>query len=424
MNNAARRHFELGQERLKALDYFKAIEHFRSALVEDPGLIVASAGLATCLSRIGKDQEAYDLLQPLFDAGARDAALLTDFARLAPSRGRSKEVIMKLREVLADGTQEGDTRAALLYSLGRLLDLEGDYDDAFAAFEAAGRIKPHQFDCAGQQMGIDACMTAFDSELFARPFEPPSLSETPIFIVGMPRSGTTLVEQILASHPQVHGGGELDYLPALASQLYRLLGTPDPFPQCIKKVDGITLKRIADTYLLHTANLAPAVSTRITDKLPANFILVGFIALLFPNARIIHVRRNPLDNCISCFVENFLSGNHFSYDLTDLGCYYREYSRLMQHWRSVLPGRMFEIEYERLVQEPEATTRALVQHCGLDWDERCLSSHDNTRIVATASYQQVRSPVYTRSVGRWRNYDRHLGPLYAALGKARADYGA
>lgn len=419
MNDSARHNFELGQERLKALDYLVAMQHFRAALEIEPGLVVASAGLATCLSRIGKDQEAYDLLQPLFDADVRDAALLTDFARLAPRHGRSTDAISRLREELADGTHEGGTRAALLYSLGRLLDLDADYDNAFAAFDAAGKIKPHQFDCMRQRTVFDACIAAFNNGLIARQLSSSNLSDRPVFIVGMPRSGTTLVEQILASHPLVHGGGELDYLPALASQLYRLLGTHEPFPQCIGKADSLTLSRIADTYLMHTANLAPASSIRITDKLPGNFVLVGFIALLFPNARIVHVRRDPLDTCISCFAENFLSGHHFSYDLADLGCYYREYSRLMQHWRSVLPGRMFELEYERLVQEPETMTRALLQHCGLEWDARCLAFHENSRTVATASYEQVRRPLYTSSIGRWRNYERHLEPLHAALGDTK-----
>jgi tetratricopeptide (TPR) repeat protein len=409
-------HFcRLGHERLNALDYSGATLHYQAALSLCPDHVEASAGLAACLDRTGHQQEAYEYLRPLFDTGVRDPALLAGFARLAPNHNRMPEAIAALQQALASEHLDNGTRADLLYALGRLLDQSRDYDTAFAAFEMAGRLKPHRFDCSNQRRVTDALIASFSVELFRRHPHPGSQSNAPIFILGMPRSGTTLVEQILSSHPLVQGGGEQETLPALASRLYSMLGTREPFPQCMAMADPATLTQVAGTYLAHNSTQMTGQHTRFTDKLPGNFLLVGFIALLFPNAPIIHVRRNPLDTCLSCFFENFLRGHAFSYNLADVGCYYQEYERLMQHWSEVLPGRLYGVGYEYLVQNPEAASRELLRHCALEWDARCLAFHENRRTVATASYDQVRRPIYTSSMGRWRHYDRHLEPLRTAL---------
>jgi hypothetical protein len=233
-------------------------------------------------------------------------------------------------------------------------------------------------------------------------------SPVPVFILGMPRSGTTLVEQMLASHPQVHGAGELsDFTAAVAG-----LDGPDGVPA---DIGGAELRRIGARYVARVRPLAPG-ALRITDKMPANFRFAGLIHLALPNARIIHLRRDPVDTCLSCFSILFGGDQPHTYDLGELGRYYRAYQRLMEHWRAVLPlGVMLEVQYEALVGDFEPQARRIVAHCGLEWDDACLDFYKTQRPVHTASAVQVRRPVYQTSVGRWRPPEDLLRPLLDAL---------
>jgi sulfotransferase family protein len=252
--------------------------------------------------------------------------------------------------------------------------------------------------------------------------ESPAASETatwegPLFIVGMPRSGTSLVEQILASHPQVHGGGELDVMFKAATAAMQKLSRQGwaEFPQYFNRLSLGTADELADIYLQPLIALNPAAQ-RITDKMPLNFLHVGLIALLFPQSRVIHCRRDPMDTCLSCFMTDFAAGNEFSYDLTALGHFHRQQERLMAHWKSVLDLPIFDVNYEQLVSDPQPQTRRLLEFAGLSWNDKCLRFHENDRFVNTASNEQVRRPMYKSSVQRWKNYEKHLIPLQAALG--------
>jgi hypothetical protein len=201
----------------------------------------------------------------------------------------------------------------------------------------------------------------------------------------------------------------------LTSSLPELLQTPVPYPKAAELIDASNAKRVADHYLaaLRERGLK---ADRVVDKMPLNFLRVGLIATLLPNARIIHTRRDPMDTCVSCYFQHFARGFHFSYDLANLGRYYREYERLMAHWHTVLPGRILDVQYETLIADQEAGIRKIIEFCGLEWDARCLAFHETDRQVRTASFWQVRQPLYASSVGRWRHYEKHLGPLKAALG--------
>jgi hypothetical protein len=235
-------------------------------------------------------------------------------------------------------------------------------------------------------------------------------SSVPVFIVGMPRSGTTLIEQILASHPRVFGAGELMNLTRTVATLSRRA----PFLGAILAMGAPELRELGAHYVTEVRQLAPEAD-RIIDKMPANFRLVGLIHLALPNARIIHARRDPLDTCFSCFSQLFSGDQPFSYDLAELGRYYSAYEMLMQHWRRVLPrGVMLEVNYEDVIGDLEGEARRIVSHCGLEWDDACLSFHQTERPVRSTF--QVRQPIYRNSVGRWRLYERHLGPLIGALG--------
>jgi len=239
-------------------------------------------------------------------------------------------------------------------------------------------------------------------------------SELPVFVVGMMRSGTTLAEQILASHPSVHGAGELQEFASLVGSLPQRLGVSIPYPECMERLDASSIHRLAEP-LLEDLRRRGGGAPRVVDKNPLNFLHLGVIAALFPQATIIHCRRDPMDTCVSCYFQNFADPFPFKLDLTRLGHYYRQYERLMWHWSQVLPTRIFELAYEDLVGDQEAVSRRLIQHCGLPWDDRCLGFYQTSRPVRTASALQVRKPIYGTAIGRWQRYAEHLAPLLDAL---------
>ncbi len=237
-------------------------------------------------------------------------------------------------------------------------------------------------------------------------------SEIPILIVGMPRSGTTLVEQILASHPEISGAGEVGYLNAAAQTLARQSGLA--YPLCL---DGLTERGVG---VLAAGYLEKLEQDRgdaryVTDKRVYNFVHLGLFSILFPEARIIHCVRDPLDTCFSIYCQNFGDQNYFSYNLQDIAEYYRFYRSMMDHWKSVLPLQVFEVPYNELVKHQEMVSRGLLAHCELPWDDSCLRPHETSRDVQTASQWQVRQPVYSSSVAKWQRYKRHLRPLIKAL---------
>jgi hypothetical protein len=247
-------------------------------------------------------------------------------------------------------------------------------------------------------------------------------SPRPIFILGMPRSGTTLTEQILASHPDVHGAGELHDLLTIVqrptAQAAAAASMPAPgFPDNLMHATAQTLSLWGAEYRGRLRQRAPDARC-ITDKMPANFFALGLISAMLPEARIVHVRRNPLDTCLSNFMHLFNAGQEHTYDLAELGSYYADYARLMEHWRTVLPaGSFLEVQYEDIVADLEGQARRLIDYCGLAWDDACLDFHRNTRDVRTASLMQVRQPLYRGSVERWRRYEEFLAPLRAALAR-------
>jgi hypothetical protein len=246
----------------------------------------------------------------------------------------------------------------------------------------------------------------YTPEYFARHAALGVADETPVFVLGMPRSGTTLVEQIVSSHPLVGAAGEREYW-VRSGRAWDESGA-----------DGLTeavIHRLADDYLAELRRVAPDAA-RITDKLPYNFLWIGLIHLALPNARIIHCRRHPVDTCLSIYFAHFARRASFGSDRGDLVCEYRQYQRLMAHWRAVLPSdRFMEVDYETLVADQEAGTRRLIEFCGLKWDDACLRPEGNRRVVMTASSWQARQPVYRSSVARWRRYEPWLGELRELL---------
>jgi hypothetical protein len=245
-------------------------------------------------------------------------------------------------------------------------------------------------------------------------------SELPIFIVGMPRSGTTLTEQILASHPDVIAGGERMDLSHVLNDMMAKRPEAQDLAELVSALSPSDFAAIGAEYVKRLAPIAKDAK-RMTDKLPGNFTMAGVIAQALPNARIIHCMRDPIDTCLSCFMKNFSAPLTFTHDLGRLGRYYRAYHETMAYWRKTLPtGLMLEVQYEEVVEDLETQARRIVDFCGLPWDDRCLAFHETKRVVRTASVSQVRQQIYSRAAGRWRRYEKHLGPLIEALGDLAA----
>ena len=337
---------------------------------------------------------------------------LADMARLTPQDPLWPGLMALAERVETLAPEEA---VPLHFTLGRVHEGEREYPRAFRHFLAGNRAKRAtlEYDEARQARFFEDFIRVFTPEFMAARALAGD-DPRPLFIVGMPRSGTTLVEQILGSHPEVHGAGEVH---ALRNALREEL-PPDNadygLPGQIAGLDRTALARVAARYGAWMDGQAPGAG-RVTNKLPGNMVFVGLIHMLYPEASIVHCRREPLDTCLSCYTKLFTTGHPFSYELGELGRFHRMYARLMQGWETALPGRMLELCYEDLVQDFEGQVRRLVAHCGLPWDEACLRFHESRRSVRTASLAQVRRPIYANSVGRWKHYEKELAPLKAAL---------
>jgi tetratricopeptide (TPR) repeat protein len=306
-----------------------------------------------------------------------------------------------------------DDQLHLRFALAKAYEDAGDQEAAFAQLLEANRLKRGLMDYDERAMEdlFARIKATFTEERMNSRGARIAPAEGPIFIVGMMRSGSTLVEQILASHPQVFGAGEL----TLFKQAMSAVIGRDAYPTKAADLSTEALRQLGLVYRESLQKEAPAVR-RITDKFLHNFLYCGLIALALPDARILHTRRDPVDTCLSCFSKLFVGEHPYSYDLAELGRYYRAYDGLMAHWRQVLPaGMMLEVDYERVVDDLEGQARLILDFCGLPWDDAVLSFHQTARPVRTASALQVRQPIYKSAVGRWRPEEALLKPLLDAL---------
>jgi len=396
----------------------EAIEAAREALRIDPTLARAQNDLGVSLAAKGETEAAMAALERAIELDPEQAIAYENLSRARRFTASDGELLERV-EKLAGRAELGDlARASAHFAAAKMHD---DLDRVEAAFEhlrAANEIRRRsvEWSADGHDAWVRRLAAVFTRELVSRlePLGDPS--ETPVFILGMPRSGTTLVEQILASHPEVHGAGELTHFYEFTQSLQQRLGTEAAYPECVRRLDASVVRWMASTYLERVRALAPE-ARRITDKLPVNFLHLGLIAVTFPRARIVHCVRDPMAVGFSLYRQNFQQ-IRYAYDLYEIGRFVRQYRWLMAHWHGIFPGRLFEVAYEETVADPERAARALVAHLGLDWDARCLRFQETPRFVTTASTWQVRAPVYTDSVAAWRRYERFLGPLKAGLGEA------
>ncbi|HTW28448.1 MAG TPA: sulfotransferase [Acetobacteraceae bacterium] len=428
-----------------------AMAQYQTVLAREPDQVDAMAGMANVLKNLGRHAEALEYarrvvaLRPQFgpaasllgsilaEIGANDEARRELRRSVSLGRGRPEalyhlallgkvqpddDTIAALETALATADTLPPREQCLLYfALAKACDDVGERDRGFALLLRGNAIKRARIAYAERVIlgAMDEIRRVFTADFLAARRDIGDPAATPVFIIGMPRSGTTLVEQMLASHPFVYGAGERSELSHAVARLNAGRLGAAMYPAAVWTLTDADFRRMGADYIAALRPFAPE-ALRITDKMPGNFLFAGLIRLILPNARIIHTRRDPVDTCLSCFSKLFAGEQAFAYDLAELGRYCAAYRRLMAHWRAVLPDDvMIEIDYESLVADFETQARRIVAHCGLDWDPACLEFYKTDRPVHTASMTQVRQPIYRSSVGRWRPEESLLRPLLHAL---------
>ena len=407
--DSARLHRGLG-------DLTTALAHAERALAIDNRLPDAEGFVIHVLTLLGRDGEARQRLEAALDAWPGDIGIALVFADWAIRLGRAGEAIQRVEACLRTRQCAPGIRRDVLFRLGPLYEHLGDYDRAFAAIHEAQQLLPRPWDPDAYDRAVSDVCANWSAEFLASAPRAHNESGHVMFIVGMPRSGTSLVEQILASHPEVAGGGELPHLSASAHSAAGPGVNLIPFQRNLAALTESVVTQIGAGYLHAIGGLAAGM-TRVTDKMPANHALLGLVALALPGARIVHCRRDARDTCLSCYFTPLWEGLRYAGDLGHLGRYARAEQRLMAHWKSRLTLPILTVSYAELVTDTERIARQLVDFAGLDWHPGCLRFHESRRYVDTASAMQVRQPVYTSSLGRWRHYEKHLAPLFRALGE-------
>jgi tetratricopeptide (TPR) repeat protein len=410
----AEAHRNLGNALLTLDRNEEAIAHYEQSLISAPAQAEVYNNIGAAHHVLGRFEDAYRAYEQAIALAPRKAAILLNLADLKPFTATSDSRLLALEALAEPGTSlDANDEIAMHFALGKAYADLDQHERAFRHFVTGNALKRRGvvYDEPETLRTFARIRAVFGRELFAEPGGDPS--EVPVFVVGMPRSGTTLIEQILASHSKVFGAGEREDLRGLVSTLAGPEGTK--FPQMVPTLSPDHRRRLGARYLEAIRAAAPAAE-RIVDKMPLNFLYLGLIHLALPRARIIHVRRDPVDTCCSCFSLLFTGNLAFTYELGELGRYYRAYEALMAHWRAILPKDvLLELAYEDVVEDLEGQTRIILAHCGLEWEAACLAFHQTQRTVQTASVAQVRRPIYRSSVGRSRRYRPLIGPLLEAL---------
>ncbi len=383
---------------------------YRQCLKLSPRLDDAAANLAALRAQQGDFSQAWRLVREVLEHNPHHGtsyAVLSQLHSSAFTEADAKQLEVSLDRNRVPHSQQ----SAAHFSLGRYYERDEDYGQAWSHFELANQRRHARFDPAVHRKFVGDLIETFQANVF-RQSNDSSDSTRPVFVVGMPRTGTSLVEQIVSSHPDAYGCGELDEMERISKSISQAHPS-SKYPQACLHLSDEQLAQYASRYL-GRVNMLNDASRRAVDKLPDNFLHLGLIAMLFPQAKVIHCRRHPLDTCLSCYTQNFQFVS-YSCDLQHLAMYFAEYRRLMRHWREVLPLDILDVDYESVVRCPEVEIRRLIDFCGLAWDDRCLAFHETSREVRTPSCWQVRQPIYHRSIGRWKQYSERLQPLVATL---------
>ena len=428
----------------------EAVDIYRESLIQHPASGPLQLQLANCLSDLQWPDEAKSLYEAVLQQIPGHPDALNNQALLAAAAGQNTQAETAFRALMANHPDYGDpyrnlsvlkrfnstadqdilamraalrrdhlsspNRAALCFALGKALDDCGEYDEAFDYFTQANdeRHKAVRFDIDQVARRFEDIEKYFDRAFFEGRARWGEVSRQPIFIIGLPRSGTTLLEQVLAAHPDVAAAGELRKITEFSLWIEAHHSEGNPYPSGVSQLDAKTVKALAGRYLDELAQRV-GEAKRVTDKMPMNFFHAGLIHLLFPEAAIIHCNRNPMDTALSIYCQHFPPGMDYAYRLEDIAAYHQRYVALMAHWRGVLGGVLLEVDYEELVSTPRETVGNLLESLGLVWSDACLAHHTRVGRVETLSLWQVRQPLNSRSIGRWRRYEAQLQPLIEAL---------
>ena len=401
----------------------EAIDAYERALQLRPqevGLRMSIGHLQKTLGRRAESEASYKAALAMDPGRAEAYWSLADLKNYV----FTDEEISAMQRLIDSDPRGPSNEAQLDFALGKAFEQRRRYREAFAHYARGAQLRRREapFDIARFERRCERIHTFFDTAFFTAHRGSGDPSCAPIFIVGLPRSGSTLVEQILASHSAVEGTMELLNVLNIVREFDDMAPGRSGYPEAVGRVSTERLAELGHRYVEQTAPLLRLNRRRFTDKLPNNFSHIGLIHTILPHATVIDVRRHPMDACFSTFKQYFAEGQNFSYDLEDLGRYYRCYLALMDHWDAVLPGKVLHVRYEELVRSPEAGIRRLLEHCGLDFEPACLAFHQTQRPVRTASAEQVRQPIYTSAVGHWRHFDPELEPLRRALGDCLARF--
>ena len=394
--------------------YAEAEREFETALKRNPAYTAALFNLATLREDLGQREAAERTYERILALEPSNLQALARYAQTQPAAETSDTLLQTLRACLNDARGDIAGRAGVGFALGRALDGRGDYGAAFAAYTEANHLSRVSagarfipYDRAAHERFIDRIIAAFPAPADSVQGTPPA-PPAPVFICGMFRSGSTLIEQLLARHPLIGAAGELDWLPRIARE------TLAPYPNGAAVAPRQQLAGLAAQYREHLAAVFPGAA-QVTDKRPDNFLYIGLIKRLFPTTKIVHTTRDPLDNCLSIFFLHLDQSMSYALNLLDIGHYYSQCMRLMGHWKKRFPGDILDVHYDTLVREPQALMHRLLGFLGLEWDEHCLEPPPTGRAVKTASAWQVRQSLYQSSSGRSRHYLEQLGELRTYL---------
>jgi tetratricopeptide (TPR) repeat protein len=415
-------HFLLASVLAPAARTHDAIAAYRKALELRPRHAGAWLGLGHMLKTAGQQEEAIEAYRECIRLKPGNGEIYWSLANLKTYRLSDADIAeierqLELAPQDADGGEDTQSRVNFLFSLAKAWEDRGDFDRAWRYYDEGNRTQrmEENYDPVRTETMNDALVQVFDRDFMAARAGQGHPSNEPIFIVGLPRSGSTLLEQILASHSQVEGTAELPYAGIVSNSIGRNRADGVNYPMAARDLDAGQLRQLGQDYLdlarIHRTEGCP----RFIDKMPNNFPAVGFLQLVLPNAKIVDARRYPLDSCLSCYRQLFARGQSFTYDLTDIGEYFLQYQRMMDYWHETLPGRVLTVQYEDMVTDFDHQVRRLLDFCGLPFEEACVRFWETDRPVRTASSEQVRQPIYTQSIHRWRRYAQHLGELIEVL---------
>ena len=407
-------HFNKGNALRRLGRVEEAIASYENTLKINPDHINSQLNISIALKNIGRFEESKNLcrelikLKPAWGVVHRHLTTMVKYKKI-------DNHVEQMLKIFNDKSLDKNNKSHIAFGLGKAYEDLGKSEEAFSYFSLGNKYFRSQIKYSTSQSRkyFAAIKRVFNASFFVNNQQNYDLGENLIFITGMPRSGTSLIEQILASHSNVYGAGELKFFrEAIYNNFPDIEGSI--FPDNFFLHDPNCLKDVADEYLERVSTYREEVEV-VVDKMPYNFMYIGMIHLVFPLAKIISIQRNAIDNCFSIYKQKFGTGNYFSYSLQETGEYYNLYNELMNHWNSVLPEKIFSIQYEKLTLNQEKETKRLLDHCSLNWEEDCLSFHKTSRDVRTASSVQVRQPLYNSSVNLWKNYKKELKPLIEIL---------